>query len=123
MTEKHPADFPSPPDASAPDASPPDAETDAHAAENSESPTSLAAEPAPAAALPDDLLSILVCPLTRSQLRQDGDWLIATSPINAGLRYPIRNGIPVLLIDEATLPDSVASLDEFKSTYADAIPG
>ncbi|MEM9419314.1 MAG: hypothetical protein AAGA25_09735 [Planctomycetota bacterium] len=69
------------------------------------------------------LLDLLVCPLTRSPLRQEGDWLTATTPINAGLRYPIRNGIPVLLADEATLPDGVASLDEFKQRYADAIPG
>ncbi len=43
--------------------------------------------------------------------------------MNAGLRYPIRNGIPVLLIDEALLPDGIATLAEFKSKYADAIPG
>lgn len=78
---------------------------------------------ASAITLTDDLLAILVCPLTRSKLQQDGDWLVATSPVGAGLRYPIRGGIPVLLIDEATLPDGIASLDEFKNQYADAIPG
>lgn len=68
------------------------------------------------------LLDILVCPLTRSPLRQEGDELVATQPPGAGLRYPIREGIPVLLVEEARLPPEVASLDEFKRKYADLIP-
>ncbi len=68
------------------------------------------------------LLEILVCPLTRSSLRQDGNELVATLPTGAGLRYPIRDGIPVLLVDEAALPEGVANLDEFKQKYADVIP-
>jgi len=67
--------------------------------------------------LAPDLLAILVCPLTRSKLRQEGDWLVAEKPDGAGLRYPIRDGIPILLIDEATLPDGVASLDDFRAKY------
>ncbi len=70
----------------------------------------------------DDLLSILVCPLTRSPLRLEGNELVATQPEDAGLRYPIRDGIPVLLIDEATLPAGVESLDAFKQKHADLIP-
>ena len=66
-----------------------------------------------------DLLKILVCPLTRSPLVQEGDELVAQT---GGLRYPIRDGIPVLLIDEARLPEGVASLDEFKEQYKDSIP-
>jgi len=72
--------------------------------------------------IPADLLDILVCPLTRSRLTQEGDELVATKPDGAGLRYPIRNGIPILLIDEATLPDGVESIDEFKTKYAELIP-
>ena len=66
-----------------------------------------------------DLLKILVCPLTRSPLVQEGDELVAQT---GGLRYPIRDGIPVLLIDEAKLPEGVASLDEFKEQHRDSIP-
>ena len=66
-----------------------------------------------------DLLKILVCPLTRSPLVHEGEELVAQT---GGLRYPIRDGIPVLLIDEARLPEGVASLDEFKEQYKDSIP-
>lgn len=69
-----------------------------------------------------ELLDILVCPLTRSKLRQEGDELVAEKPKGAGLRYPIRDGIPILLVDEAKLPAGVASLEEFKRTYALHIP-
>lgn len=46
-----------------------------------------------------ELLDILVCPLDRGPLKlsADGKWLI--NPRN-GYRYPIRRGIPVMLIDE-----------------------
>ena len=59
-----------------------------------------------------DLLELLRCPLTRSRLRLEGDWLVAET---GGLRYPIRNGIPVLLVEEAKLPEGVTSLDELKA--------
>ena len=46
------------------------------------------------------LLEILVCPLSRTALRYDeaAQELISES---AGLAYPIRDGVPVMLIDEA----------------------
>ncbi len=66
-----------------------------------------------------DLIERLVCPLTRSKLRQEGDELVAEA---GGLRYPIRDGIPVMLVDEATLPEGVASLEAFKEKYKDIIP-
>jgi uncharacterized protein YbaR (Trm112 family) len=66
-----------------------------------------------------DLLSILRCPLTRSKLRQEGDFLIAEV---GGLAYPVRDGIPVMLVEEARLPGGVSSLDEFKQRFGDQIP-
>jgi uncharacterized protein YbaR (Trm112 family) len=66
-----------------------------------------------------DLLSILRCPLTRSPLRQEGDFLIAEV---GGLAYPVRDGIPVMLVEEARLPQGIASLDEFKQRFGDQIP-
>jgi len=66
-----------------------------------------------------ELLSILRCPLTRSRLRQEGDFLIGEV---GGLAYPVRDGIPVMLVEEARLPQGIASLDEFKQRFADQIP-
>ncbi|MGC8539783.1 MAG: Trm112 family protein [Phycisphaerae bacterium] len=69
--------------------------------------------------LDSELLEILVCPLTRSRLRLEGDFLVGEV---GGLRYPIRDGIPVLLIDQAELPPGISSLEEFRRKYADHIP-
>lgn len=46
------------------------------------------------------LLDKLVCPISREPLRYDepAQELISDT---AGLAYPIRDGIPVLLVDEA----------------------
>lgn len=63
-----------------------------------------------------ELLKILVCPLTRSPLRLDGNELVGEV---GGLRYPIRDGIPILLIEEAKLPEGISSLDEFNEKYKD----
>ncbi|MEZ5814685.1 MAG: Trm112 family protein [Alphaproteobacteria bacterium] len=46
------------------------------------------------------LLEILVCPLTKSTLSYDKDAQELISK-QAGLAYPIRGGIPVMLVDEA----------------------
>ena len=50
------------------------------------------------------LLEILVCPVTRSPLRYDRERqeLISAS---ARLAYPIRDGVPVMLVDEARTLD------------------
>ena len=46
------------------------------------------------------LLEILVCPLSKGPLRYDraAQELISEE---AGLAYPIRDGIPIMLVDEA----------------------
>ena len=62
-----------------------------------------------------EILAILRCPVTRSPLRQEGDWLIAEV---GGLSYPVRDGIPVMLPEEAKLPGGFGSLDEFRQRYA-----
>ena len=51
-------------------------------------------------AIDPELLAILVCPATRTPLRYDeaAGELISDS---AGLAYPLRGGVPVLLIEEA----------------------
>ena len=46
------------------------------------------------------LLDILVCPLTKATLHYDKQAQELVSQ-KAGLAYPIRDGIPVMLVDEA----------------------
>ncbi|MDE0335615.1 MAG: Trm112 family protein [Defluviicoccus sp.] len=46
------------------------------------------------------LLEILVCPLTKGPLRYDAAAQELVSE-NAGLAFPIRDGIPIMLVDEA----------------------
>ena len=46
------------------------------------------------------LLEILVCPLTKSPLRYDSEKKELISD-KAGLAYPIRDGIPIMLVEEA----------------------
>jgi len=46
------------------------------------------------------LLEILVCPLTKGPLRYDAARQELISD-KAGLAYPIRDGIPIMLVDEA----------------------
>ena len=46
------------------------------------------------------LLEILVCPVTKATLIYDRDKQELVSRA-AGLAYPIRNGVPIMLPDEA----------------------
>jgi uncharacterized protein YbaR (Trm112 family) len=53
----------------------------------------------------DELLAVLVCPATRTPLRWDeeGQELVSEA---AGVAYPVRDGMPVLLVEEARLLNS-----------------
>ena len=46
------------------------------------------------------LLELLVCPVTKTRLQYDAERLELISRA-AGLAYPIRDGIPIMLPDEA----------------------
>lgn len=46
------------------------------------------------------LLEILVCPLTKGPLKYDREHQELIS-VKANLAYPIRDGIPIMLPDEA----------------------
>lgn len=51
------------------------------------------------------LLEILVCPVTKGPLRYDREASELVSA-SAGLAYPIRDGIPVMLPEEARKLDA-----------------
>ena len=53
------------------------------------------------------LLEILVCPLTKGPLTYDRDVQELVSE-KALLAYPIRDGIPIMLVDEARQLDAVS---------------
>ena len=45
-----------------------------------------------------ELLDILACPSCKAPVRLEGEKIVCTA---CGKRYPIRDGIPVMLIEEA----------------------
>jgi uncharacterized protein YbaR (Trm112 family) len=53
------------------------------------------------------LLEILVCPLTKGPLRYDEEAGELISE-RAQLAYPVRDGIPIMLVDEARRLDAEA---------------
>jgi len=59
-----------------------------------------------------ELLKIVVCPITRSRLRHEGDYLVSEV---GGIRYPIKEGLPVLLPSAAILPPGTTA-DELRRT-------
>ncbi len=66
---------------------------------------SAAENPAPPQELDEEFLSLLACPICKTSVTREGDRLVCGT---CGRRYPIRDGIPVMLADEAELPGSEA---------------
>ena len=54
--------------------------------------------------LDPELLKIMVCPQSRARLIQVGDWLCSTDAATRR-RYPIRDGLPIMLIDDSEVMD------------------
>jgi uncharacterized protein YbaR (Trm112 family) len=52
-----------------------------------------------------ELLAILACPVDKAPVKREGNYLVCES---CRRHYPIRDGIPVMLIDEALTPDQAA---------------
>jgi uncharacterized protein YbaR (Trm112 family) len=50
----------------------------------------------------EDLLKILCCPACRGEVSEEESKIVCGK---CGRRYPIRGGIPVMLIDEAETPE------------------
>jgi uncharacterized protein YbaR (Trm112 family) len=48
-----------------------------------------------------ELLQILACPACKAPVTQEGDRIVCTK---CRRRYPIRDDIPVMLVDEAEQP-------------------
>jgi len=52
------------------------------------------------------LLEILACPACKTEVKLQGERIVC---IKCGRRYPIRDGIPVMLIEEAEQPGGQAT--------------
>lgn len=50
-----------------------------------------------------ELLEIMACPKCKAPVKLEGEKIVCTAS-QCGLRYPIRDGIPIMLIDEAEKP-------------------
>ena len=48
--------------------------------------------------LDKDLLDILACPACRADVRLEGDRIVCAG---CSRRYPVRDGIPIMLVEEA----------------------
>jgi uncharacterized protein len=57
--------------------------------------------------LDKELLEILRCPACKSRFAEPGDDEMACT--GCGAVYPIRNGVPLLLVDEARHPSGPAA--------------
>lgn len=49
-----------------------------------------------------EIVEILCCPACRGELKEEGDFLVCQS---CGLKYPIEEGIPILIVEEAKRDD------------------
>ena len=63
----------------------------------------------------ETLLADMRCPVSHAKLVQCGDWLYTTDSASRR-KYPIRNGIPVLLIDAGVVVDD----EEFGRAVAES---
>ena len=60
----------------------------------------------------NELLKLVVCPLTHDPVELAQDKLVN---VKWGVKYPIRDGVPVMLLDEAELPEEFANIRELKA--------
>ena len=50
-----------------------------------------------------ELIDIMACPACKKPVKLENQKIVCTNP-SCGLRYPIRDGIPIMLVDEAEKP-------------------
>ena len=48
-----------------------------------------------------ELVNILACPIDKKPVRLEGDWIICSF---CDAHYPIRDGIPDMLVEDAVFP-------------------
>jgi uncharacterized protein YbaR (Trm112 family) len=63
-----------------------------------------------------DLMALLVCPETHARLVEHEGWLYSTDS-RSRRKYPIRDGIPILLLEESSTADE----EEFAAVMSASI--
>lgn len=61
--------------------------------------------------LPDGNIKDLICPLGKVALRSENNNLVCSK---CGVKFPVIDGIPFLLIDDAILPEGIESVSGLK---------
>ncbi len=56
-----------------------------------------------------ELLKILVCPMGHAELKLEEGYLICT---RCGPKFKIEDGIPVMLMEDAVLPEGVSRIED-----------
>ena len=56
-----------------------------------------------------EILKYIVCPIGKKELKLEADFLVCT---NCGVKFPIIDDIPSLIVDDAVLPEGVKSINE-----------
>jgi len=72
-------------------------------------------------ALSEELLSILVCPEDRGPLHYVADESVLYNP-RSKRRYEVRDGIPVMLVDESTVADDAEHARLTARIEAESVP-
>ncbi|MCE5258858.1 MAG: Trm112 family protein [Chloroflexi bacterium] len=62
--------------------------------------------------LSEEFLAILACPFCKAKVELVGKWLVCKNP-ECARKYPIRNDIPVMLIEEG---------DKYRETPVSELP-
>jgi uncharacterized protein YbaR (Trm112 family) len=62
------------------------------------------------------LLALLQCPIGRKPLRPQGTALVCP----CGLEFAVRDGIPVMVVEEARLPEGCATLEAVQCPHTPA---
>jgi len=58
-----------------------------------------------------EIINDIVCPVGKKELTLEKDFLVCTY---CSVKFPVKDGIPVLIIDEAILPEGIKSVNELK---------
>ncbi len=66
-----------------------------------------------------ELVEILACPIDKQPVRMEGDWIICSF---CDAHYPIQDGIPCMLIEEAKYPNGKKQPQGQQPTSSSATP-